>query len=280
MKSISPSLLAHIQGSSTTMAYCWKVTRTDGAVFGFTSTDSDLTISGILYKAKTGFTPSALQSNADLSVANLEVTGMLDDDAITSEDIRAGKWDFATVEIFQVNYRDLSMGIMKEAKGKMGEITTTSLGFTAEVRGLAQQMQQTIGELYSATCRADFGDARCKFDLTTITVTGAVSSVISDRSFIDTSRSEATDYFNHGKITFTSGLNTGLSMEIKSFGSDTFGLYLDMPYIIATGDTYGAYPGCQKRFAEDCRDRWSNVINFRGEPHVPGNDALAQVGGV
>jgi hypothetical protein len=32
-------------------------------------------------------------------------------------------------------------------------------------------------------------------------------------------------------------------------------------------------PGCDKRFAT-CRDRFTNVHAFGGEPHVPGTDAL------
>ena len=279
MKNISPALKLHLEGGSTTLARCWKCIRKDGRVFGFTSTDVDIVFEGVTYEAATGFTPSAIQSKADLSVANLEVQGQLDSDSITDDDIRAGLWDSCEIEVFDVNYRDLTMGKMNQAKGKTGEIRYGSNGFVTELRGLAQQMQQPIGELYSPTCRADFGDARCKFDLTAVTITGIVTDVSDSRVFIDSSRTEPNDYFNHGKFTFTSGLNAGLSMEIKSFVSDAFELYLDMPYEISIGDAYIAYPGCQKRFEEDCRDRWHNVINFRGEPHVPGNDALAQVGG-
>ena len=55
MKTASPALLAHMAQGTTTIAWCWKVTRTDGEVFGFTSVDRDLTIDGVTYAAATGF---------------------------------------------------------------------------------------------------------------------------------------------------------------------------------------------------------------------------------
>jgi hypothetical protein len=47
-----------------------------------------------------------------------------------------------------------------------------------------------------------------------------------------------------------------------------------MPYAIQIGDTFSAVAGCQKRLAEDCGTKFSNVVNFGGEPHLPGIDAL------
>ena len=44
-----------------------------------------------------------------------------------------------------------------------------------------------------------------------------------------------------------------------------------MPEPIAAGDTFVVTAGCDKRFAT-CRDRFDNVVNFRGFPHIPGND--------
>jgi uncharacterized phage protein (TIGR02218 family) len=48
-----------------------------------------------------------------------------------------------------------------------------------------------------------------------------------------------------------------------------------MPRPIEVGDTFDITAGCDKRL-ETCRDRFSNVVNFGGFPHMPGNDyALA-----
>ena len=39
----------------------------------------------------------------------------------------------------------------------------------------------------------------------------------------------------------------------------------------AAGDTLIAYAGCDRRFST-CKARFANAANFRGFPHIPGND--------
>jgi uncharacterized phage protein (TIGR02218 family) len=41
---------------------------------------------------------------------------------------------------------------------------------------------------------------------------------------------------------------------------------------VSAGDGFAVTPGCDKTFAT-CRDRFVNSVNFRGFPHMPGNDA-------
>ena len=57
MKQLSPSLQSHLDTGATTLAWCWRVTRGDGAVLGFTDHDRDLTFDGTTFEAATGFTP-------------------------------------------------------------------------------------------------------------------------------------------------------------------------------------------------------------------------------
>lgn len=281
MKTISAALEAHLALETTTLATCWKVTLVNGTVHGFTSHDRDLVVSGVTYKASTGLLPSAISSGADLAVDNLDVVGALDASVITEADLNAGKWDYATVEIFQVNWADLTQGTIKLRNGKLGEIRFGRQQYSAELRGLTQLLQQAVGELYSATCRADLGDARCKITLASFTVTGTITSVTSNRVFTDSGRGEGSAWFEGGKITFTSGPNNGLSMEVKSFAAGgQFTLQLEMPFTVQAGNTYSVHAGCRKRFTEDCKNKFNNVVNFRGEPHVPGNDKLLEVGGL
>ncbi len=84
-------------------------------------------------------------------------------------------------------------------------------------------------------------------------------------------------YFDGGLITFTSGLNTGLSMEVKNYVPGVIVMQLPMPYTVAPGDAYTMHAGCDKSLAT-CRDRFNNVVNMRAEPYLPGVDKLVQVG--
>lgn len=280
MKTISAGLATHLAGYSTTIATCWKATLASGAIYGFTSHDRDLLVSGVTYKAATGQVPSAISSGADLAVDNLDVIGFLDSTTITEADLMVGKWDYAAIEIFQVNWADLTQGTIKLRNGRLGEVRVGRLQFVAELRGLSQSLQKIMGKIYSASCRANLGDSQCGIALASYTVTGTLTSVTSNRVFTDSGRAEAARYFEAGKITWTSGLNNGLKMEIKGFSAGLFTLQLEMPYTVAIGDTYSVYAGCMKRFTEDCGTKFNNKVNFRGEPHVPGNDQILKVGGL
>ena len=279
---------AHLAGDVTTICTCWKATLVNGEVMGFTDHIRDLVIDGVNYRAASGHTPTSIVSNSSLAVDNLEVQGVFDSESITEDDIRSGLWDFAQVEIMQMNYQDLSQGSLRQHTGRLGEVRSGRGSFVAELRGLSQQMQQTMGVLYSPTCRADLGDAACGIDLAVYSVNGSVNGSVTEamqvandrRSFIDTARTEAMSYFDNGKLTWLTGANAGLAMEVKTYTAidGKFMLYLSMPYAIELGDTYTVVPGCKKRFKEDCQTKFVNAINFRGEPHVPGNDAMLKVG--
>jgi len=282
MKQISSQLAAHLAGEVTTLATCWKLTRRDTTVFGFTDHDQDIVYSGITYKAATGFTPSAIQNSGSLKVDNLDVEGMISAGSITEVDILAGLYDFAEIEIFQVNYTDLTQGDLKLRRGWLGEVSLYKQQFVAEVRGLTQCLSQNMGELYSASCRATLGDSRCTVTLSSYTVTGSVTSVSSNLQFTDTSRTEVNDIFSSGKITFSSGANNGISMEIKQYINTGSGgqltLVLPMPYTIQVSDTYSLSQGCDKTLST-CFSRFNNVVNFRGEPLVPGLDRMLETAG-
>ncbi len=273
MKTASTQLAAHIAGETTTLATCWKVTRRDGAVFGFTDFDRDLVIDGVVYEARTGYTRSAVHAISDLSVDNLDIESALDSEALAAPDLRAGVWDNAEVLIFLVNWAELAQGKIILKRGTIGQVELKDTIFKAELRGLTQALAQQIGELYTPDCRADLGDARCKVDLAALTVASAVTAAEDRYGFTDAARTEADGYWTGGLIAWTSGANAGRKMEVRSFAAGAFDLFLPMPSAIAVGDEYAVQPGCDKAFAT-CRSRYNNAVNFRGEPHVPGTDAV------
>lgn len=274
MKTVSAALKAHLEGTLLTVCTLWKVTRADGLVFGFTDHDQNVTFSGTTYMAATGHNPSSIKTTAKLNVDNLEVQSMLDSSTITEADIQAGLWDFAQVLIQIVNYNDLTMGSMVQRQGWLGNVRTLRHNFIAELRGMMQPLQQSIGRVYTASCDATLGDARCGVNLASFTVSGNVTSAASTRQFTDSSRAEANGYFDGGLLTWTGGPNSSYSMEVKTFVAGTFVLQQAMPNNIAVGHTYNASAGCGKRRTEDCVTKFANVANFRGFPDLPGQDAM------
>lgn len=116
---------------------------------------------------------------------------------------------------------------------------------------------------------------------------GVVASVTDNRRFAVTiTESRAVDdWFNGGLITFESGNNVGRSYEVKDWSNSTSGvtLFLKADKTVQIGDQFYMVPGCDKT-REHCRFKFDlsgttnfsdgNVINFRGEPDLPGRDAV------
>lgn len=285
MKTLSSSLQSHVEQEVTTKATIWKLERRDGAVtLGFTDHDADLVVDDgtgpRTYRADNGHKRTSIASSAGLAVDNLDVEGVFDDQGIDERDLVAGLWDHASISIAEVNWADPSQGVVRLRKGTLGEVRLIDGTWVAELRGLAQPLQQTIGEVYQATCTAELGDARCKVDLSAYTEAGTVASVVSPTIFVASGLSaQPDDYWAGGLVTWTSGANNGLALEVRSFDSATgeIELFLPVAFELTSGDTLSIYPGCRRRFEQDCRDKFANTVNFRGFPHVPIKDKIVNV---
>ncbi len=279
MKNISNSLKEQINSQVTTLAICWKIELSDASILCFTDHDSDLSIDSTIYLSTASFIASNIVDNSSFAIDNLDIQSILNSDLITEEDLLAGKYDFAKVSIFLVNYADLSQGILQFRCGKFGQVTIEDGRFTVEIRGLKDNLRQSIGELYSPICRANFCDSRCALNPNNFTVEGVVEGAINRNAFYDSSLPAGVDLYNYGVVTFVTGNNEGISIEVKEHqAGGNIILALPAPYQINIGDEYRIIEGCNKKFST-CVNRFNNTLNFRGEPHVPGIDALYKTSG-
>lgn len=277
MREIQPALQEKLDSGVTTLARCWVVTRRDGAVQGFTDHDADLVIEGVPCRAGTGFGASEATSRFDLSIDGAEISGALAAESLTEADLAAGRFDAAQVDTWLVDWSDATLRVLL-SRATLGEVKREGEAFSAELRGLADKLSQESGRLYTARCTADLGDARCKIDLAAAGLHGAgiVSRLLGASAIaLDGFGDFADGLFTAGCLTWRSGANTGLAVEIKEHrivGAEVhLTLWQAMSEAIAVGDTCTVTAGCDKRF-ETCRDRFANGVNFRGFPHIPGND--------
>jgi uncharacterized phage protein (TIGR02218 family) len=282
MRSIDPGLAAHLAGGATTLCHCWKLTRRDGASFGFTDHDRDLSFAGVVFAARTGLEAAEAASELGFAVGGGEVSGALVAAGVTEDDLAAGRYDNATVETCLVNWTDPAERLLLDV-GSIGEIRRADGAFVAEVRGPMHRLDEERGRLYRATCSADLGDARCRVDLTlpAFRGTGVVDATDGALGFATASlQTYANGRFTGGKLTWTDGPNGGLAVEIKAHrvvgGLAEIDLWQRAPNPIAIGDGFTVTAGCDKRFAT-CRRTFANVANFRGFPHMPGNDFVIRM---
>jgi uncharacterized phage protein (TIGR02218 family) len=194
---------------------------------------------------------------------------------VQEKDIAAGLWDGADVRVLRVNWADLTMGAEKIKRGTFGEISVGRGTFSNEVRGITQNLQQTLGEVVSPSCKADLFDTRCGVPMTegAWKFSGVTVNPQSNQQFAPTA-SKPDDFFTGGKVVWTTGANAGLAMEIKSHLGNQITLQEPMPYAIVLGDACVLYAGCMKRAADDCAGKFNNIVRFRGFPSVPGQDQM------
>jgi uncharacterized phage protein (TIGR02218 family) len=273
MRILSPGLAAHLGGGVTTLARCWALTRGDGLVQGFTDHDRDLTFDGITFSANTGLEAAEVTSELGFATGGGDVSGALVSAGLSEDDLNAGRYDGAQVSSWLVNWADVSQRVVLDA-GTLGEVRRSDGRFVAEMRGLAHAFDQERGRVYTTRCTADLGDARCGV----VATPGLAVATASDGRLglsAPTLAPYPDGWFTGGKLTFTSGANTGFSTEVKLHrkvgAAVDFSLWQAAPKLIVAGDGFQVTPGCDKRFAT-CKGKFGNGPNFRGFPHMPGND--------
>ena len=280
MRAIPPALQAHLDTGATTLCWCWRIARGDGTVFGFTDHDRDVVFDGVTYEASAGFTASQIKETVGLNVDNLEVDSAFRSDRLSDADLSAGRYDNAAVEIWRVNWQDSSQRILIR-KGSIGEVKRQETAFSAEIRGLAHELNQEQGRKFQFGCDADLGDARCTIDLTlpAFKGDGAVVSVSDNHAFTASGLGAfAGAWFSGGLLTWTSGANNGSKIEVKRHANGTnatLELWHTMPAAIAPGDNFHVTAGCDKTFPT-CKAKFGNGVNFRGFPYIPGNDYVTR----
>jgi uncharacterized phage protein (TIGR02218 family) len=277
---LDPSLAAHLGAGATTLATCWTLRRADGVRLGFTDHDRPLWVDGVRCAPDSGADGAAVESSADLSVDNSEILGALAADALSAEDLAAGRYDGAAVDIWRVNWERPAERLLVK-RGVIGEVAREGGRFRAEIRGRSHALDAVVGRLYQRGCDAVLGDRRCGVDLDdpAFAGAGAVAALVDEQRFIATGLADfAGGWFAEGALVWTGGANAGGRAAVKSHDKaalgDALALWLPPGRAIAVGDSFAVHAGCDKR-AETCRDKFRNLINFRGFPTMPGDDFAA-----
>lgn len=278
MTALPQILRDHLAQDVTSVCFCWVVRRKDGAVLGFTDHDRTLTVDGVACEPATGFVAGAIESGLGFAGDTAEVAGALSSEAISEADIEAGKYDGASVEQWLVNWAAPDeAGLLK--RHVIGEIRRIDGAFRVELRSLSAKLDERRGRSFLRRCDADLGDARCGFDTDEpgFSAAGTVVSVNGGQIAATGLAGYEDGWFTLGRLTWTSGARAGTAATVAAMregpaaGEHVVSLFEPELAGIAAGDTFTLAAGCDKRF-ETCRAKFSNGLNFRGFPHIPGND--------
>lgn len=268
-------------GNLTHLAQCWRIERRDGVVMGFTTHDRPLVIDGLTFKPANAFAASQIASAADMSVGDVELLGAFDAEDIAAADLLAGVYDHAAVTLFVVDWRDPGLPRSIVRRGWIGTVSAAGGTFRAELRGLAQAIQQPVIDSYSPECRVDLFSPQCSVSRAahsasasvTALTDGSLGAVSDNRVFQASGLARPDGWADYGELVWTSGANATRRAEVRRQAGGRIELFEPMGRDIAVGDAFTIHAGCDKALAT-CRDKFANILNFRGEPHVPGQDAM------
>ena len=263
-----------------TSATCVRIECINGVTVRLTDYPYDLVMSNsTVYKTDYGYQPTAFTSSAAFSPSAIDIEGICAIGGVTRDQLASGVFDNARVYIFKCNFLSPVEDYEEIAAGFFGKTTLQDDAYRIEGMSLVDALNQSVGKVYQAACPRTFGDAGCTKSLASLTVSGTITSVTSSSVFRDSARTEAADWFGAGTIQFTTGNNAGLKpLEIKAYAADgTITLFETTYYPPLVNDEFDLIPGCRKREA-DCRDKYSNIINFFGFTRIPTSSTYIKQG--
>src|SRR5438067_79966 len=263
------------EGELTNIGMCWRLERSDGAGLAITSHDQTVRSDGIAYEPEPGIVPAAVTRSLGLEPHSGEVAGALSSDALDPRDLALGRWDGARVCLSAIEWEDENSTAIQLLRGEIGGVSIDGNRFSADLRGASAKLENSVCPATSAECRAQFGDKKCRVDLAGRTVVARVVSSSDGELTLDRTFD---DKFVLGRLRYLSGANSGLLTVVLAV-ADTVVTVRDLPRAPVENDCkIELREGCDKRF-QTCVERFANGINFRGEPHLPGNDLLTRYPG-
>ncbi len=276
MISLPPALESHVQLEATSLCFCWRVTRRDSVVSGYTDHDQALLFDTVSYEPETGFNASSSETALGLAVSSMDIEGALSSVGISEAELSAGLYDGAEVETWLVNWQDVAA----RARLRVATIARVEMSgnmFKAELKSRMDQFDRVSGRTIRRNCDTDLGSARCGVLLAAHTVPATVSAVSTAADFTtDALASFASRWFDHGHVSWTSGANAGqdsvVSLHENTGLDQRIVLWRPPSAPILAGDGFEITAGCDKSFAT-CKAKFANQRNFQGFPHLPGNDA-------
>lgn len=266
-----------LEGPVTSVAYGWRLERSDGVTLGFCSHDRDVTHDGLMLSASPGMKPTTITESLGLENDGLDVNGALTSDAIRADDLSAGRWDAAYLEIFLFDWSAPEAGRRLLANGELGAVSFLGNAFEAEFLGLKQILDRAIVPQTSPSCRASFCDAACGLNRQRFRHLATVGAANGTKLSVGIPPALPANAFAYGQVRWLDGPNCGLSIDILASDANS----ITLPRL-PDGDLIGSgvefVEGCDKQIAT-CAGRFANAVNFRGEPYLPGNDLLTRYPG-
>lgn len=281
MKALTEQLQTLLASGCFIMADLFTITLIDNTIFRYTSLDVDLVWSGYPYSSSGLLIKRGSCSwKNDLSVDRMDLEIYPQDVAATFYQgktflsaCRMGAFDGAVVRLdrafLPVGTLTIT-GIVTLFIGRIGEITLDRTSAKMPVNSFLELLNVNMPRnIYEASCGRNLYDAGCGLIQATYTTAGTVDGTPPDLNTVPVTVRKASNYYDNGVLTFTSGALTGLSVTVQSYPITAVNLFSPLPVLPANGDGITLSAGCDKTMAMCSSSKFNNLSHFRGFPFIP-----------
>lgn len=192
--------------------------------------------------------------------------------------VRYGLFDGADFTYQRINMGspgDTSAGAILMFGGRVAQVDYSNTVATFTVNSYLELLNfQLPRNIYQAGCLNTLFDASCGLSQSSFPSGGTVSvpGLPYAFDFTGVAAGQPANFFNLGKVQFTSGKNAGLWSSVQSHsvggGISEMAVFPPFPFAPQAGDTFVAYPGCDKQQVT-CTAKFANGANFRAFPFTP-----------
>lgn len=263
---------AFFTGALDCAATYWRIWRRDGVAMGFTAHDRDLVFGGLRHRAAPGMVGSALRLSLAIEDDEAAVDGALSHEVITEDDLAAGRYDGARMEMGLVDWETLDNLVLY--RGRIDRVTRDSGVFSVDLASIKADLEQDPIPVTGPTCRARFCGPGCNLGPASFESRARIGDMDLRANTVTLDREAGAERL-YGTLRFVEGPQAGEAFAILAVSGATVTLDRQLVAGAARGSAVILRQGCDKTIAT-CSARFANAVNFRGEPFVPGADILAR----
>jgi uncharacterized phage protein (TIGR02218 family) len=252
------------------------ITLSNGTVYRFAESDESINVGADTFGVLAGLNISAIRHTGNGEMPSCQIDGVHSrGGTIATFDLDAGLFDAAVIQIYVVDRLNLTRkGLL--FTGAVADITYTVENlFTFQVKGAAVSAKILMTETRSPMCRTDLYSVLCQVNAASYAVSTTVASIVNQFNFTVSGLAQADGYFNQGVILTSTGNRFEIGNWVNS--TQTITSYSPSNLLLVVGESLTLYPGCDKTVdgSNGC-PKFSNNLNFQGEPHFLGTANAAQ----
>lgn len=235
--------------------YCFEIKLERGKTLYLTSSDKLITAEDKIFEPNSGLTLTEGVFN-DSAKDHIILEGIFEQGGIAKE------MDLTSAEVIILLY--FSGHFYHFVTYNCINYTKYDLTFNLWLEPETLKYEQSLLNVFSKTCRASFGDIKCKMNKGFYSFSYEITEIIGNIIRI-LNMDKENGYFNDGEAIIGDEVS---KIKILNHFTDCIELNQVIPDHLKHSGYVKLISGCDKKFITCC-NKFDNAVNFRGEPLIP-----------